>query len=283
MRNPILVCCTGLQGVGKSYTTLKQAIYQAYVAKHKRSALLFDTNNEYFSYEIDGVMHNIQKIEHNQIIAFGNQQKTEVKRIVPFHPNGNPMNGEEVEKLLVKVMNEYRGGTLIIEDLNRIYADALPVAVTGTLVNVRHRNCDIVYHMQSCSRMVPKLRQNTPIIRFHYQLDSISQSSDKLADEVEIFYIAEKLVGRQYEEGNIRFFVYIYREVKKIKGKFTPKMFSEAIQEYISENPKAISQLERKRGLDGKKMHTYEEVIKIRTYELFKKYYGNVLPGQPAK
>lgn len=276
----MLVCCTGLQGVGKSYKTLQLALYQAYVAKHKRSSLLFDTNGEYASYVIDGTNHKIALIKPSEIINFGNQKNTEVKRIAPFYDNGRPMTPEDAEKLLIRCLDEYRGGTLIIEDLNRIYADSLPTSVSGALVNVRHKNCDVIYHMQSVGRLLPKLRQNTRLIRFHYQLDSIADSADKLSGEVEIFYIAEKLVSKQYDEGNIRFFVYIYREIKKIKGQFSPKMFSEAVMEYISENPKSISALERKRGPNGKKLYTYEEAIKIRTYELFKKYYGNDMPGQ---
>lgn len=277
MRVPMLICATGIQGCGKSYETLKQALYQAYIAdpKTRRSALIYDTNSEYAKYEIDGTMHYIKAILPNQIIAFGNQQQTEVRRIVPFHPNGQPMNPLENETLLVKVMNEYRNGTLIIEDLNRIYADALPVSITGMFVNVRHRNCDCVYHMQSVGRLLPKMRQNTRIVRFHYQLDSIASSADKLKGEVEIFSIAEKLVQKQYDSGNIRFFVYIYRETKKIKGLFSQRMFADAIKDYLYENSKETKTLEQRRDPNGKKMYTYQEALLLRTHEMFKKYYGN--------
>lgn len=273
----MLICATGLQGVGKSYQTLKQAIYQAYVATNKRSALIFDTNGEYANYEIDGVNHKIKPILPTEIIKFGNQPNKEVRRIAPFHANGQPMSPEETEKLLIKTMTEYRGGTLIIEDLNRIFADALPVTISGAMVNVRHRNCDVVYHMQSVGRLLPKMRQNTRIVRFHYQLDSIQDSADKLAGESEIFFIAEKLVQKQFEMGgeNERFFVYIYREIKKIKGAFSPRMFADAILEYISENPKSINVLVRKRNSLGKIIYNYEEAVRLRTHELFKKYYGN--------
>lgn len=277
MRVPMLICASGLQGVGKSYETLKQAIYQAYVAplNTRRSALIYDVNNEYAVYEIDGVKHYIKPIMPSQIVAFGNQQQTEVRRIIPFHPNGQPMSPEENEKLLIQVMNQYRNGTLIVEDLNRIYADALPVSVSGMFVNVRHRNCDCVFHIQSVGRLLPKMRQNTRIVRFHYQLDSIASSADKLKGEIEIFSIAEKLVQKQYDSGNIRFFVYIYRETKKIKGLFSPRMFADAIKEYLYDNPKETKILEQRRDNNGKKMYTYQEALILRTHEMFKKYYGN--------
>lgn len=275
-RHPMLIIPTGMQGVGKSYLSLKQAIYQAYMAKNTRKALLFDTNGEYGAYEIDGTIHRIQTINHNEIAKYGNNKVPEVRRIIPFHPNGTPMSPEETEVLLVRVITQFRGGTLIIEDLNRIYADALPKSVSGLLCNVRHRNCDVVFHLQSIGRLLPKMRQNTKIIRYHYQLDAVADSADKLLGEAEIFYIAERIVNAQYEAGNIRFFVYIYRETKKIKGAFSPRMFTAAIQDYLSENPSTTRPLEVKRDLKtGKKLYTLEQAIDIRTRELFKKYYGN--------
>lgn len=264
-----------MQEIGKSYTSLKQAIYQAYLAKHKRSTLIFDTNNEYGIYEIDGVKHKIQTIGHNDIIKFGNAPVNEVRRIVPFHPGGFPMSPEEAEPLLIKVINNYRGGTLIIEDLNRIYADSLPKSISGLLCNVRHRNCDVVFHLQSISRLLPKMLQNAKIIRYHYQLDSIEASKEKLDDELEIFKLTEKLVNTEFNTGNRHFLAYIYREEKKIRGKFSPLMFTVAIQEYLSENMKIIKPLLDKRNAQGKKINTYEQAHRLKTEELFHRYYGN--------
>lgn len=275
MRNPILLLASGMQGIGKSYTSLKQMIYQAYVAKHRRKGLLFDTNNEYAEYEIDGKIHRIQKINHNEIIKYSNSQTPEVRRIVPFHANGAPMSPEETEKLLVQCLDQFRGGTLLIEDLNRIYGDALPLKLTGALVNVRHRNCDVVFHLQSIGRILPKMRQNTAIVRQHYQLDGIDDSSEKLGGEAEIFYIAEKMINKQHSEGNVRFFVYVYREIKKIKGAFSPKMFADACIEYMDEVPSTTSRIMNRRGADGKKMYNYGDAQKIKLNELYKKYYGN--------
>jgi hypothetical protein len=279
MRNPFLLIASAVQGGGKSVETVRQMLYQAYVSKHKRSGILYDTNNEFGSVEIDGVIHKIQTITVNELVSFGNNPKTEVRRIVPFHPNGQPMDAIDSEKLLMRVLKETRNCTLLIEDLNTIYGDALPVSISGLLCNVRHRNCDVIFHIQSVGRLLPKILQNCKIIRYHYQLDSVSDSAGKLSGEIEIFSIAEQIVNKKYEEGDIRFFVYIYRETKKIKGNFSPKMFSEAIQRYISDNPKTTANLEKRRDANGKKMLTYEQAVEIKTLELFKKYYGNVLPG----
>lgn len=277
-RSPILIIPTGAQDIGKSYQTLRQAIFQAYIAKIKRKSLLFDTNNEYENYEIEGKVHNIKTINHNDIIKYGNSKMAEVRRIVPFRPNGMPMSPEEAEALLVNVIEQFRGGTLVIEDLNRLYGDSLPLSISGLLCNVRHRNCDVVFHLQSIARVLPKMLQNAKVIRFHYQLDSIANSADKLKGEIEIYQIAEKMVTTEYDKGgnNIRFFCYIYRMERKIKGAFSPKMLSTAIMDYISENQRILKPLTEKRDATGKKIYNYQQALNIKTIELYKKYNGNI-------
>ena len=279
-RSPILVIPTGAQDIGKSYQTLRQAIYQAYLSKTPRQTLLFDTNNEYEFYEIAGKTHNIKKIgiTDADILKYSSSKIPEVRRIVPFRPNGLPMSPEEAEKLLVRVIELYRGGTLVIEDLNRLYGDALPVSISGLLVNVRHRNCDVVFHLQSIARVLPKMLQNAKVIRFHYQLDSIVNSSEKLKGEIEIYQIAEKMVTKEYDKGgtHIRFFVYIYRMERKLKGEFSNRMLAEAIQEYISETPRILKPLIEKRNATGQKIYNYQQALNMKTLELFNRYNGNV-------
>lgn len=283
-RSPILVIPTGAQDIGKSYQSLRQAIYQAYVAKHKRKTLIFDTNNEYAQYEIENKIHYIKTIAHNEIIKYGNSAMAEVRRIVPFRPNGLPMSPEEAEQLLIQVIELFRGGSLIIEDLNRLYGDSLPVSISGLLCNVRHRNCDVVFHLQSIARVLPKMLQNAKVIRFHYQLDTIANSAEKLKGEMEIYQIAEKLVTTEYDKGgnNVRFFVYIYRMERKIKGAFSPKMLSTAIMEYISENQRILKPIIEKRDPTGKKIYNYQQALNMKTIELYNRYNGNVVI-QPQK
>lgn len=280
VRSPILIIPTGAQDIGKSYQTLKQALYQAYISKTPRQTLLFDTNNEYEFYEVDGKMHNIKSIGQTDadILKYSNSKISEVRRIVPFRQNGMPMSPEEAEKLLVRAIELYRSGTLVIEDLNRLYGDSLPVSISGLLVNVRHRNCDCVFHLQSIARVLPKMLQNAKVIRFHYQLDSIINSAEKLKGEIEIYQIAEKMVTKEYDKGgtHIRFFVYIYRMERKLKGAFSNRMLAESIQDYISENQRILKPLLEKRDKNGKKIYNYQQALNMKTLELFNKYNGNV-------
>lgn len=281
-RSPILIIASGAQDIGKSYTSLKHAIYYAYITKHKRSTLIFDKNgNEFAEYEIDGIKHRIKPIGNSvrDVIAFGNSGmiKPEVRRISPIHSNGFPFTSEETEDLLRMCINFYRGGTLILEDFTTMFDGNIPNSIKGLLTNVRHRNCDVCLHLQSIARISPIMRQNTKIIRYHYQMDSILDSKEDLRGELDIYLIAEKLINKQFELGNTRFFVYIYRMSKKLKGDFSPRMLSEAIQEYISENERIIRPLLVKRNIQGKKIHNYETALNLKTKELFIKYWGNEL------
>lgn len=277
--SPVLLIVTGAQEIGKSYTTLKQAIWVAYKAKNKAKALIFDTNNEYGAYKIDNVIHNIGLINHNEITEYSARRKNEVRRITPFI-GGNIAHGDDedklIEQLLLTTVKNFKGGDLVIEDLSTIFGDNLPKKFSGVLCNVRHRNCNISIHLQSVGRILPKMRQNAKIIRYHYQLDSIRDSASKLKDEAEIFYIVEKLVNTQFDAGNKYFHVYVYRMIKKVKGEFSPKMFAQAIEDYIYEHPETTMLLEKRRDAKGNKMYTYDQAVQIKKAELFKKYYGNL-------
>lgn len=274
-RGRVICVATGCQEIGKSYTSLVQALHMAYLSEHPQKTILFDKSNEYGEYEIGGKIHRIQPVAHNAIIAFGQQAKTEVRRIVPYLPNGLPMSKEETEKLLLKVLIEFRGGTILIEDVSDILGDNLKDEVIGKLCTVRHRNCDLVIHFQSIGRFSKILRQNAKIIRYHYQLDSIQDNKETLKSEYELFSIVEKLVNKEFHSGNKYFHVFVYRMVKRVKGKFSERMFADACRDYVYEHPTSTSLYEKRRNTMGKKMYTYDEAVKLKVKDLFDKYYGN--------
>lgn len=276
-RGRVIIVATGCQEIGKSYLSLKQAIYNAYVAQHKQKTLLFDKSGEYAAYEIDGHTHRIPAINSDGIIPFGQQPRADVKRIAPFLPNGLPMDPDATEKLLLKVLIEFRGGTILIEDLSDILGDNLKDEVIGKLCTVRHRNCDLIIHFQSIGRFSKVLRQNAKIIRYHYQLDSILDCKETLKSEYELFSIVEKLVNKQFHAGNKYFHVFVYRMVKRVQGKFSEKMFADACRDYIYEHPSSTSLYEKRRGPNGKKLYTYDEAVRLKTKDLFDKFYGNHL------
>lgn len=247
----------------------------------RRKGLIFDSNgDEYAAKEIvdaNGVKvkHKIEAIRPENIVKYGQFKGTDIKRIRPFYNDGTPMTPDDTMALLHRVTKEFRNGHLMIEDFSTLIGDVMDAATAGYLCNVRHRGTDLTIALQGVGAIVPKLRRNTKIIRYHYQSETIAQTESKFKDEAEIFFIVEKLVNKQYFLGNKFFHVYVDRIMRKVSGTFSPRMFVQAIQEYILQNPGLHKFLRSQTDLRGKKLYTYEEAIKITTVELFNKYYGN--------
>lgn len=274
-RDNLLICVSGRKRVGKSHESLKQLIYHAYLAKFKRKGLIYDINNEYGNYIVDGTVHKIKPLNHNEIIKFSNQADIEVRRIVPIHPNGTIMDEDDAEKLLIRTVKEFRGGILLIDDLNMIFGDAMPQKFTSMLTNNAHRDCDLILQIQSVGRLTPKLRQNINIIRMHAQLDNLDDSKGKLLGDYKILKITQLMIDKAVKNGSPRFFCYVHREDGVIKGLFSPKMLADAIEDFILENPAELGSLTQRRDRQGKKMYTFDEALKVKKFELYTQFNGN--------
>ena len=278
MRDNLLILASGKKRIGKSHETLKQLIFYAYVCDNRQKSLIFDINNEYGRYEIDGTFHKIKRIGSTErdIVRYSNQPQADVVRIVPIHENGRPMSSDEAEALALRAITLFRGGILFLEDFNYLFGDSLPQKVSSALTNNAHRSCDIMITVQSIGRLLPKMLQNVNLFRFHQQLDDVENSRDKIGKaEFPIFKIAQIMVNKRVEEGDIRFFVYVDKDAYKLRGQFSPRQLTEAIQEYLYQYPSEINLLIRRRDVSGRQLYGWEEAFRIRTIELYRKYQGN--------
>lgn len=298
-REAKLIIVTGRKRIGKSNETLRYLFNEYVKGIHPRKVLIFDPNNEYGNYRVfdkdQDYIVKVDMIGHNDIMAFNKQKQIEMRRIVPINNYGKPLMPDEQDELIVKMMVEFRGGCLFIDDLNTVFGDTLPKKVSGFFSNNAHRDCDILMQMQSVGRVLPKMWQNTNGVRFHKQLDSIKSSKGKLQDDYEIFQIAEQLVNFQYKNGNKRFFVWVDKDENKIRGAFNKPMFERAIIDYLEENPGILrAEMDRvdlsalvsitdspsKENLKmleagvNKKKNTLEAVNDIKK-RLFEEFYGN--------
>lgn len=242
----MLGVAVGKKGVGKTYRTL-QMINQ-YVAGNParnvkgRRVLIFDVNNEY---------EYVKSINLKDIPAFTRHPHIEARRVVPFDPKtGRKMSIDQLGDTLGIILNSFRGGLLLLEDINRYISDTMPGDIIGTICTNRHDDLDIIVHYQSIGRLPPKMWQNINYIRFHQITDSVEKSKMKVADKFEILSIAETIVNDACET-NPRFYCFVNTEVEKIKGDFTPEMRDRAIEKYIVMNQgtalksaKAMLQLE---------------------------------------
>ena len=276
-RDNLLIIVTGRKRVGKSYTSLKQLLFLAYKSKHPKKSLILDVNGEYGSYTIDNVVHHIKEIKETDLIKYSSSKIPEVRRIVPVKLSGMPMDENEIDELLIKVIKYFRNGVLFIDDLNVIMGDAMPVKFTSLLCNNAHRGADVILHLQSCGRLLPKLRQNCNIIRCHAQLDSLEDSKGKMPpSDYKILKITQLMIDKQVVGGNLRFFVNVNRDVMKIEGQFSPRMLSEAIKAFLLENPSLFMSAMKQLNEHGKKKFTYEQALNGKIIEYYHLYNGNV-------
>ena len=279
-RETKLIVVTGRKRIGKSNETLRLLFNQYIRGQFPRKVLIYDPNNEYGAYKLhekDKVTTiNVKMLGHNDIVSFNKQKVVEIRRIVPLDNFGKPLGPEEQDDLIVKMMSEFRGGCLFIEDLNTIFGDSLPKKVSAFFTNNAHRDCDIIIQMQSIGRILPKMWQNTQVVRFHKQLDSVSQSKEKLKEDFDIFSIAELMVNYQYQIDNKRFFVYVDKEEKKIRGNFSRGNFMKAVTEFLEENHNLVKIEQGKIDLEtGNKKYTPKQAVDALKVKFYEEYYGN--------
>lgn len=278
-REAILMIVTGQQGVGKSNETLRSLFLNYIRGQHARRVLIYDPNNEYGNYKIynnDGSVLTelkVDRISPDDIVKFNSQKMIEMRRVVPFDKYNNPLSEDEQDKLLVQVSDQFRGGCLFIDDLNKVFGDSLPKRFSGLLTNTRHRNCDIILQVQSVGRLLPKIRQNAKVVRFHRQLDSVDESREKLNDRYELYKLAELVVQSQFEKGFQRFFVYLNLELNKLRG-VSREMFDVATLEYLSLNANIISREANKVDiLTGKKNSSWPQAVEKQKERILRQYF----------
>ena len=163
------------------------------------------------------------------------------------------MTLNDVADCLFQVLKDYRGGLLLIEDVNKYVGDYLPNDLVGAICTNRHANLDIILHFQSIGRVGTKIWQNINWLRFHKNTDGVDRHKKKFEDKWEAFKICEIMVNRQYFSGNKYFYLTYDTDTEKIKGNYSPKMMNEAIDEYVALNyTKKVKPLLTQRDGKGK-------------------------------
>ena len=118
-REALLGVAVGKKGIGKTYTTLQiigQYIKGGLNIKPRR-ALIIDVNDEF---------ETIKAISPNDVKLFTHHPTIECRRIRPYNEDGSKMTLNDVADCLWQVLQDYRGGLLLIEDINKYVGDYLP-------------------------------------------------------------------------------------------------------------------------------------------------------------
>jgi hypothetical protein len=308
LRESKITVATGEKGTGKSYNTLWDIIVP--YAKGllnggiPRKVLLFDSQNEYqFTSNNNNNIYpkqddhkkltnnkplQIKMIDVNDVAQFSRQQRVEIRRVSPFYAQttydkkgniitkkGNMMSNKDKVKSLITTIENFNNGLLLIEDLRSLFANNIPHDIISLIVSNRHKNMDIVWHLQSCGRMLPEFWENVNVLRFHNEKGSIDYHETKLQEKYPIFKICDNIVKAYVANGNERFYVWVDMDRKKIKGQFSKEAFLWAAERYIKQTPSSIRALEREKDSKGKSKYSYDQAVKIKKDELFRDYYGN--------
>lgn len=266
MREALLGVAVGKKGIGKTYTTLQiigQYIKGGLNVKPRR-ALIMDVNDEF---------ETIKAIRPQDVALFTHHPKVEARRIRPYNEDGSKMSLNEVADTLWAVLKDYKGGLLLIEDINKYVGDYLGNDLVGALCTNRHSSLDIICHFQSIGRIGTKIWQNINWLRFHKNTDSVDRHKKKFEDKYEAFKICEILVNKQYFNGNQYFYLTFDCDSEKIRGTFSDKMINEAIDEYIALNySKKVKPLLNHKNSKGKSKYTSQTATKQVKQELRKMY-----------
>lgn len=249
MREALLGVAVGKKGIGKTYTTLQiinQYIKGGLNVKPRR-ALILDVNDEFES---------VKAIRLEDVKLFTYHPTIECRRIRPYNDDGSKMTLSEVADALWKILAEYKGGLLLVEDINKYVGDYLSNDLVGALCTNRHSSLDIILHFQSIGRVGTKVWQNINWLRFHKNTDSVDRHKKKFEDKWEAFKICEILVNKQYFGGNKYFYVTFDCDLEKIRGAYSQKMMEEAIDEFIAlHHSRLVKPLINQVDGKGKKKH----------------------------
>jgi len=250
MREPQLGVAVGKRGIGKSYTTL-QIINQyaiGFGGKSKpRRILIMDVNDEFT---------NIKALNIIDVKLFSMHPKIEARRIRPFNADGSKMSLSDISQALFLIVDNFKGGLLLIEDINKYLTHHFPKDVVGAICTNRHSDLDIIMHYQAIGKVPTTVWENVNWVRFHKNNQSVDRHVKKFEDKYELLKITECLVDFQYQWGNQRFYAYCDIDNGKIKGEITQAMALKAIEDYMTHNyNKVVTPETRRIDLNGKKVH----------------------------
>jgi len=119
--------------------------------------------------------------------------------------NGTKMSLDDIAQTLFQVLQTFKNGLLLVEDINKYISDTMPNDLTGAICTNRHIGVDIILHYQSIGRITSKVWQNVNVLRLHKFTDSVKRHKHKYEDKLEYLSIAEIIINTRYENGDKRF------------------------------------------------------------------------------
>lgn len=270
-REPILMAVCGKKGVGKSFKTMEYL--RNYVCKSpRRKVLIFDVNNEYSD---KSKFPDIRAIALKDIHRYNESKVPEIRRVAPFFDDGTKMTLDDMAFVLQWLVRNFYNGLLLIEDINKYVGDNMPGDLIGAICTNRHQGVDIILHYQSIGRITPKVWQNINCLRMHRNSDSVDRHRNKFEDKFEYLKIAEMIIKRQYNAGNIRYFLFVDFDNEKVHTGLKEEEVQEAINEYVSQYySQVLAPYVNRRDGQGNKTYSIEQAFVAAKKELYDQYFA---------
>lgn len=274
MRDSLLYGVVGKKKIGKTVQTmniLRDCVKGDPAAGIRgRPVLIVDPTNEYSD---KSKYPDIRALALEHVPAFAQRHYPEIRRIAPIHNDGSKMSLADLGQVLGFVAQNYYNGMLLVEDINKYISDNMPQDIIGHLCTNRHVGVDTILHYQNINRLSPKVVQNLNWLRIHKYSPGI-RDAEKFDDIYDVVRLAEIMVDDQYNNGNIRFYVYVNVDEQKIIGDFTDAQFEHAVNLYLETNySDAVGPyLKEYSSSTGKKKYTDVQAIHIAREKLISTY-----------
>lgn len=248
-----LTACVGTQGAGKSY--YNQHLVKDYCTDNiqtkvrGRKCLILDSNGEFADSQwVKNGIHgfNAKTLAMKDIPAFASlKHPIECRRIDMKH-----LGIKEKLTVLTYAINHFTNGLLLAEDINGYVLQLTNLEeIIGRMVSLRHRGLDVILSFQRLRAINPVIYGNARYIRYHHQLDNVFTVGDKISNP-ELFKIAQLIVNNRYENGDIRFHLFIHQFGNKIEGVFTEQEFELACKQYLNIQQKELKEYMRMHKVD---------------------------------
>lgn len=244
---PKMIVVIGGKAIGKTHETLKFISQYISPFGKENKVLIFDVNEEFSNERLEsmGVSFKTNLLDVKDIETYSNQNRVEVRRVMARDENGNRLSFEGKIELLNKILYDFKDGLLILEDYSSYVFGASGTGIINQIFTNRHRNLDVIIHLQSYSNLTPRMIQNCDIMRLHRCVDMVKRVEARLPNP-EIHLISESLINFKYRESK-RFMTYIDMGNSKISGDFTKEEYTTACSTYMEENKHKM----RNRGIEN--------------------------------
>jgi hypothetical protein len=297
-REPKFYVAVAEKGAGKTYYMINMLI-PAYIRGSKgipgKKVLVVDINNEYPFRTIPA--------SEQMVRLFNKQPVVEARKVSVFKQDGDRKTPDELKQDLAIILKYFRGGMIVIEDINKIMSDNVSAEIFGYLCVNRHADQDLIINLQNIGKAGhPKIKATMNILRMHHVKEDVRRHEGKFEEYVHILRIAQLVVNTRYDAGikKIReledkgkfkgnkdfdywdvnfckFYLYVDFDRNQIYGNFTKDEFINAATEYIYENDKFTIQtmLKRRDKVTGKPIYNYKTAFDKALETIMMQYYGN--------